>query len=97
VVEESSSLESCRGSRPETFEIETGHESAEAEVSIELYNYAEHRRQHFRVAKTAILLDVLDEGARKLDVRLLPDSQKPLDCFVAYTGIMQRGLRLTST
>ena len=63
----------------ETFEIETGHESAEAEVSIELYNYAEHRRQHFRVAKTAILLDVLDEGARKLDVRLLPDSQKPLD------------------
>jgi hypothetical protein len=65
----------------ETFEIETGHESAEAEVSIELYGDAEHRRQHFRAAKTVILLDVLDEGARKLDVRLLPDPLKPLDLF----------------
>jgi hypothetical protein len=63
----------------ETFEVETGHESEEAEISIELYNDAEHRRQHFRAARTAILLDVLDEGARKLDVRLLPDPQKPLD------------------
>lgn len=63
----------------DTFEVETGHESAEAEISIELYNDAEHRRQHFRAAKTAILLDVLDEGARKLHVRLLPDPQKPLD------------------
>ena len=60
-------------------EIETGHGSAEAEISVELFNDAEHHRQHFRVAKTALLLDVLDEGARKLDVKLLPNPQTPLD------------------
>jgi hypothetical protein len=60
-------------------EIETGHGSAEAEISVELFNDAEHRRQHFRAAKTALLLDVLDEGARKLDVKLLPNPQAPLD------------------
>ena len=60
-------------------EIETGHGSTETEISVELFNDAEHRRQHFRAAKTALLLDVLDEGARKLDVKLLPNPQAPLD------------------
>ena len=70
----------------DTFLIETGHEGAEAEISIELYNDAEHRRQHFRAAKTVLLLDVLDEGARKLDVSLLPDPQKPLSPPVSPRG-----------
>jgi len=60
-------------------EIEIGHDNKEAEISVELFNDAEHQRKHFRVAKTALLLDVLDEGARKLDVKLLPNPQQPLD------------------
>src|SRR5260370_41590125 len=59
--------------------VETGHKRAEAEISIELYDDAEHRRQHFRAAKTALLLDVLDEGANKLGVSLLPNPHAPLD------------------
>lgn len=59
--------------------IEEGPESAEAEISVELFNDPERNRKHFRIAKTALLLDVLDEGAQKLDVRLLPNPQKPLD------------------
>ena len=49
------------------------------EVSAELYGDAEHRRHHFRVTKDTTLLGVLDEGARKLDVKLLPDPRGPLD------------------
>lgn len=60
-------------------EIETGHDNKEAEISVELFDDAEHQRKHFRVVKTALLLDVLDEGARKLDVKLLPNPQQPLD------------------
>ncbi len=60
-------------------EIEAGHDSKESEISVELFNEAEHHRKHFRAAKTALLLDVLDEGTRKLDVRLLPNPQQPLD------------------
>lgn len=67
----------------ETFEIETGHDGAEVEISIELYNDAEHQRKHFRAAKTALLLEILDEGARKLGVKLLPDPQAPLDVLRA--------------
>jgi hypothetical protein len=66
----------------ETFEIETRPENREAEVSVELYNDAEHQRKHFRLDRTALLLDVLDEGAKKLDVRLLPNAQAPLDLLL---------------
>jgi hypothetical protein len=62
-------------------EIETSLESKEAEISIELFDDAEHHSKHFRVARTALLLEVLDEGARKLDVKLLPNPQQPLDLF----------------
>lgn len=65
----------------ETFEIETGHDGAEVEISIELHNDAERRRKHFRAAKTALLLEILDEGATKLDVKLLPNPQAPLDAL----------------
>lgn len=60
-------------------EIETGHESKEVEISVELFGDAEHNRRHFRVARTALLLEVLDEGAGKLDVKLLPNPRQPLD------------------
>jgi hypothetical protein len=60
-------------------EIETGEESKEAVISVELFDDAKHLRKHLRVARTALLLEVLDEGARKLDVKLLPNPQQPLD------------------
>jgi hypothetical protein len=50
-----------------------------AEISIELLYDPEHERKHFRVARDARLLEVLDEGAKKLDVKLLPNSEAPLD------------------
>jgi hypothetical protein len=60
-------------------EIETRPESKEAEISVELFDDAEHHRRRFRVARTTLLLEVLDEGARELDVKLLPNPQQPLD------------------
>jgi hypothetical protein len=50
-----------------------------AEISIELLNDPEHERKHFRVARDARLLEVLDEGAKKLGVKLLPNPDAPLD------------------
>jgi hypothetical protein len=49
------------------------------EVSAEIYGDGDHRRQHFRAPRDATLLAVLDDGARKLDVKLLPNSEEPLD------------------
>jgi hypothetical protein len=49
------------------------------EVSVERYGDGDHRRQHFRVSRNATLLSVLDEGARKLDEKLLPSPEEPLD------------------
>jgi hypothetical protein len=51
----------------------------EVEVSAELLHKPEHERRHFRVARDAKLLEVLDEGAKKLDVKLLPSPEAPLD------------------
>lgn len=51
----------------------------EAEISVERYGDPEHRREHFRKALDATLLDVLDEGAKKLHEKVLPDSEQPLD------------------
>lgn len=49
------------------------------EVSVELYGDSDHRRERFRTSRHAILLEVLDQGAQKLDVKLLPDVREPLD------------------
>jgi hypothetical protein len=57
---------------------EEGHKG-KVEVTVELYGDAEHRRQHLDVSRDVPLLHVLDEGARKLDVKLLPDAAHPLD------------------
>jgi hypothetical protein len=51
----------------------------EVEISVELLHDPEHERRHFHVIRDAQLLEVLDEGARKLDVKLLPNPQMPLD------------------
>jgi hypothetical protein len=60
-------------------EVETGTDHKEAEVSVELYSAPEHQRKHFRVQREATLLEILDEGARKLDLKLLPNPETPLD------------------
>ena len=49
------------------------------EISIELFHDPEHERKHFHVARDTGLLEVLDEGAKKLDVKLLPNPEAPLD------------------
>lgn len=49
------------------------------EVSVELFDHPQHEHRHFHVRRSARLLDVLDEGARVLDVTLLPGPENPLD------------------
>ena len=49
------------------------------EISVELLHDPEHERKHFHVARDARLLEVLDEGAKKLGVKLLPNPETPLD------------------
>lgn len=49
------------------------------EISVELLHDPEHERKHFRVERDARLLEVLDEGAKKLGVKLLPNPEAPLD------------------
>lgn len=59
--------------------IEDGHGGRDVEVSVELAGDPEHHRHHFHIARDARLLEVLDEGARKLGVHLLPNAAEPLD------------------
>ena len=77
-------------------EVETGHESQDAEISVELFNETEQHRKHFRAARTALLLEVLDEGAKKLDVKLLPKPQEPLDLLRGVYRDHETGQRLPS-
>jgi hypothetical protein len=49
------------------------------EISVELFHDPEHERKHFHVVRDARLLEVLDEGAKKLGVKLLPHPEAPLD------------------
>jgi hypothetical protein len=51
----------------------------EAEFLVEVIHHPDHEPRHIRVRKDATLLDVLDESARKLDVKLLPNPHAPLD------------------
>ena len=55
------------------------HGEREIEVSVELFHHHEHERKYLHVPRSATLLEVLDEGARKLDVKLLPNAEMPLD------------------
>jgi hypothetical protein len=49
------------------------------EVSVELLHGPRHEHRHFKIRRDALLLAVLDEGARKLEVKLLPNPEAPLD------------------
>ena len=63
----------------ETIEVrEEGHKS-KVEITVELVGDAEHRRQHLHGSRDLPLLQLLDEGARKLNVKLLPNDTQPLD------------------
>jgi hypothetical protein len=59
--------------------VEDEHGGREVEVSVELAGDSEHHRHHFHISRDARLLEVLDEGARKLGVHLLPNPAEPLD------------------
>jgi hypothetical protein len=51
----------------------------EVEIRAEVLHHPDHEPRHFRVKLDAILLEVLDEAAHKLDVKLLPNGHSPLD------------------
>lgn len=51
----------------------------EVEVRAVVLHHPDHEPRHFRVNREAVLLEVLDEAARKLDVKLLPNPHTPLD------------------
>jgi hypothetical protein len=51
----------------------------DVELSVELLGDAEHHLKHFRAPEEETLLFMLDEGARKLEVHLLPSAEKPFD------------------
>lgn len=51
----------------------------EVEILVEVLHHPDHEPRRFHVKRHATLLEVLDEAARKLDVKLLPNPQAPLD------------------
>lgn len=93
VIEKVEVLETATGEVVVIEEVEVREEghTGKVELSIELYGDAEHRRQHFHVSRDVPLLHVLDEGALKLDVKLLPDGAHPLDHLRAVYGDHQAG------
>lgn len=54
-------------------------EGREAEFRVEVLHHPDHEPKHLRVKRDVSLLEVLDEAARKLDVKLLPNTHAPLD------------------
>lgn len=59
--------------------VEDEHSRRNVVVSAELMGDAEHRRQHFHLPSDVRLLELMDEGAKKLGVHLLPNPEEPLD------------------
>ena len=51
----------------------------EVEFRVEVLHHPDHEPKHIHVKRNATLLEVLDEAARKLDVKLLPNPRAPLD------------------
>jgi len=51
----------------------------EVEFLVSVLHKPDHEPRHIHVKRTATLLDVLDDAARKLDVKLLPNPHEPLD------------------
>jgi hypothetical protein len=52
---------------------------SEVEIRAEVLHHPDHEPRHFQVKLNSILLEVLDEAARRLDVKLLPNTHAPLD------------------
>lgn len=77
-----STAEGVNSRRPQMSAMIQESPSADAqhvEVSVALLPDLEKTTRHFGVHQDALLLDVLDEGARKLEVKLLPGPRDPLD------------------
>jgi hypothetical protein len=53
--------------------------SHEIEFLVEVLHHHDHEPKHIRVKSHATMLEVMDEAARRLDVKLLPDPDAPLD------------------
>jgi len=51
----------------------------EVEFLVEVLHHPDHERRHLHFKSDATLLEVLDESARKLDAKLLPNAHTPLD------------------
>jgi hypothetical protein len=49
------------------------------EFRVELLHHPDHEPKHIQVKPHATMLEVMDEAAQKLDVKLLPNPQTPLD------------------
>jgi hypothetical protein len=54
-------------------------ESDEVKFRVEVLHHPDYEPKHLQVKRNATLLEVMDEAARKLDVKLLPNSHTPLD------------------
>lgn len=73
----------------------TSAEAHHVEVSVGLLPDLEKTTRRFTVPRDAPLLEVLDEGARKLEVKLLPDPRDPLDQLRGvYDGAEKAGAPL---
>lgn len=51
----------------------------EVEFLVEVLHHPDHEPRHIHAQRHALLLEVMDKAARKLDVKLLPNPHAPLD------------------
>ena len=58
---------------------ETYNSNKGIEVSVGLLNNLNQKFSHFHISRDQELLAVLDEGAKQLNIALLPNNQAPLD------------------
>jgi len=49
------------------------------EIRVEVLHHSDHEPRHLHVKPESTLLEVLDDAAQRLDVRLLPNPHIPLD------------------
>jgi hypothetical protein len=60
-------------------EHRTTGEGHKVEFQVEVLHHPDHEPKHLHVKRDTSLQEVLDEAARKLDVKLLPNPHTPLD------------------
>lgn len=59
--------------------VESSKPHEEVELTAELLHEYDSHRKHFHISRKATLLEVLDKAAKKLDAKLLPNHEQPLD------------------